>query len=227
MSEFGDPSLAKILGPQITGGADAHENCRVDLSAEISVEAVLEREVVIGKYVNVVGAVHIERAVTVYPFSTLIGPLHIGEGSLIGPGVVIGLNQADTTTRQTCIMEACRVGRAVQILGGLQVGRHARIRAGSLVTGDVPHYGLVAQNPAILEGYACPKCGGLLTQVRLVRGAIDTHCEDCRAGEYRFANQFWADAFNRVLLPYHAFGAPVWPLGISAVWRDEDELGAF
>ena len=226
MSGFVDPVLAHFFGPKIAEGATVHESCQVEQGAEISAEAVLGPEVRIGKYAKVVGAVHIGRAVMVHELTTLIGPLNIGENAIIGPGVVIGLGQAETDTRETHLMEACRVGRAVQILAGVRVGRHARIRAGSLVTGDVPNYGLAAQNPAVLERYACPKCGGNLGQLWMVRGAVDTRCESCGAGDYRFAHQFYNDAFNRVLLPYHTFGALVHNLGVDTEWRDEVELRA-
>jgi UDP-2-acetamido-3-amino-2,3-dideoxy-glucuronate N-acetyltransferase len=225
MSDHIDHILSQFAGSKIAEGASIHESCQVALGAEISAEALLAPEVYIGKYTKVVGAVHIGRGVKVHELSTLVGPLHIGENAIIGPGVVIGLGQADTDARHTFLMEACRIGRAVQILAGVRVGRHARIRAGSLVSGDVPSYGLAAQNPAVLERYACPKCGGNLVQVMLVRGAIDTRCEACGHGDYRFARQFYTEAFNRVLLPYHALGALVQTFGTTTEWIDEKEMG--
>ena len=224
MSEYIDPLLANYLSAKIAAGATIHGSCRIDPGAEISAETVLEPGVVIGKFVKLVGKVYIERNVTVGELSALFGPLHISENSVIGPGVQVGLVQADTECRETRIMDSCQVGRAVQVLAGLQLGRHSRIRAGSLVTGDVPHYGLASQNPAILERYACPKCGGTLGQTRLVRGAVDTLCEDCGAGEYRFADKFWGNAFNRVLLPNHTFGETVFTMGDDHRWIDEKEM---
>lgn len=224
MSEYIDPLVAKYFSPQIADGAVIHDSCQVADGVEISAKTVLEKDVHIGKYVKIVGDVHLEPDVITHPFSILVGPLRIGTASIIGTGVVIGMAPADTDSRRTRLMEACRVGRGAQIMAGVQVGQHARIRAGSVVTGDVPHYGLASGAPAVLEAYACPHCGGLLSQVRLMRGAVDAHCETCDAGEHRFAHQFWNDAFNKVLLPYHSFGNHVPPFGDPRGWKDEEEI---
>lgn len=224
MSEFIDPILSKYMGPQIAKGAIIHENCHLEVGTEISANAVIDQDVDIGKYVKIVGDVHIELGVTIHPFSILVGPLRIGAASVIGTGVVIGMASADTHAHQTHLMEACRIGRGAQIFAGVQVGQQARIRAGSVVKGDVPHYGLTSEDPAVLEGYVCPQCGDLLSQVRIIRGAVDAHCATCKAGEYRFAHQFWTDAFNRVLLPSHTFGAHSSRLPLDIGWSDEQEI---
>ena len=218
-------TTTQFAGAVITTGASIHETCHIHAGALISAETILAPEVVICKNVMIEGKVIIQRAAHIAHNTTLLGPLSIGEQAFIGPGGIIGFFNADTNSRDTHIMESCRVGRAAQILAGLHLGRHAQIRAGSLVTGDVPHYGLASQNPAILERYACPKCGGPLVEIRAVFGAIDTFCEDCGSGEFRFARQFWTDAFNRVLLPGYAFGELVPNPYADPTWNDEKELG--
>ena len=224
MSEIQDPLLAKHLGPQIAKGASIHESCQIGMGAQISAEALIGPEVRIGQFVSVVGAVNIKNAVTVHPYTTLIGPLHIGEGAIIGPGGIIGLNRADTDYSHTQLMDFCRVGRGVQILAGVKLGRHARIRAGSVVIGDVPPYGLAAHNPAVLEGYACPICGKLLSQKHLEGDEVEVHCETCVSGELRFTHKIRLGSINRVLLPHHTLGAHVQPLGTARGWRDEEEI---
>lgn len=225
MSNSNSSLLARATGAVIAEGASVHESCLIGQGAEIGAEAVLGADVVVGKFASISGEVKIERGVSIHEFTTLVGPLHIAEGSIIGPGGVIGMMQAGSEHRKTHIMKCCRVGKAVQILAGLQVGRHARIRAGSLVIGDVPHYGLVSQNPAALEHYACPNCGGQLSQIRLIRGAVDTRCEACGNDEYRFAVHFWKEALNRVLLPNHISGELVSQIGTDPGWCDEKEFG--
>jgi len=224
MSDYQDHLFAKHLGPQIAEGASIHDSCQIEMGAQISAESVIGPDVHIGQFVSTVGAVHIQSAVTVHPYTTLVGPLHIGEGAVIGPGGIIGLNRADPERQHTHLMAHCRVGRGAQILAGVTVGRHARIRAASLVTGDVPHYGIAASNPAILEAFACPICGGLLSQVGLEGDEVEAHCETCVSGEHRFTHKFKADSINRVLLPRHTFGATGRPLGHPRAWRDEEEI---
>ena len=223
MSNYLDRIAAK-LGPQIAPGANIHETCRIEMGAEISAQAVLASGVHIGRFVKLAGQVTICPSVTVHPYTTLVGPLFIGEGSIIGPGVIIGLNQADTESRHTRLMDACRIGRAAQILAGLQVGPQARIRAFSVVTGDVPPYAIAASNPAHLEGYACLLCGGLLSQVQENEDVVEACCTTCGAEGYRFPQRAWTAAFNRVLLPHHRFGAPGTLLHTPRGWRDQDEI---
>jgi acetyltransferase-like isoleucine patch superfamily enzyme len=225
MSALNQELIAKYPGAAVAEGATIHERCSIGQEAEISAEAVLESDVVVANNAKIIGKVRIESGVTVDAFSILFGPLHIGENTIIGSGVVIGLVGSESERQETQIMESCRVGKFTHILGGLQVGRHARIRSGSLVRGDVPAYGLVSQNPALLERYACPKCGGLLEQVRLNWGVLDAHCSDCGAGEFQFADLFWKNAWNRVLLPNQTLGDASPGFGDDQHWCDETEMG--
>lgn len=225
MSTCNPQWVAKYPGTEIAAGAIIHESCRIGRDTAVSAEVVLGPDVVIGNNVKLSGRVNVERAAIIHEYSTLLGPLHIAEKAVISSGGVIGLVQAESEHRETQLMESCRIGRAAQILGGLQVGRYARIRGGSLVIGDVPSYGLASQNPAVLERYACPKCGGPLEHIRMLKGVVDTRCSDCGAGEYRFAASFWKDAFNRILLPNQSFGVVSHEFNDDQSWSDEKEMG--
>ena len=225
MSELNQQGLAEGLGAKVPEGASVNAFGLISQDAEISAQASLAPDVMIGKNVKIIGKVQIGSGVTVHENATLLGPLTIAENTIIGSGAVIGLVKANSDRPETQIMESCRIGRAVQILAGLQVGQHARIRAGSLVRGDVPSYGLASQNPALLERYACPKCGGPLEAVRSLPGAVDTTCSDCGAGEYRFAASFWKDAFFKVLLPNQTLGYRSLGFCPDQTWVDEKELG--
>jgi acetyltransferase-like isoleucine patch superfamily enzyme len=61
------------------------------------------------------------------------------------------------------VREGASLGAGSIIVAGVTVGRFALVGAGSVVTRDVPDYGLVYGNPARLHGYACP-CAHRLTQ---------------------------------------------------------------
>jgi UDP-2-acetamido-3-amino-2,3-dideoxy-glucuronate N-acetyltransferase len=225
MSNSGQQGLVKSPKAEDPESALLHALAQLSQDPEISAESSLAPDVVIGKNVKLYGKVRVESGVTIYENATLLGPLHIAENAVIGPGVIIGLVRAETDCPETHLMESCRVGKAVQILTGLHIGQHARIRAGSVVTGDVPSYGLASQNPAILERYACPKCGGPLEAVRGLAGAFDTRCSDCGAGDYRFAASYWKDAFHRVLLPNQTLGVLSLGFHDDPSWSDEKEIG--
>jgi UDP-2-acetamido-3-amino-2,3-dideoxy-glucuronate N-acetyltransferase len=54
----------------------------------------------------------------------------------------------DWTVAGTRVCKGASIGSGATILGGLTVGRHALVGAGSVVTRDVPSYAVVAGNPA-------------------------------------------------------------------------------
>ena len=45
------------------------------------------------------------------------------------------------------------IGAGAVVLPGIEVGQHAMVGAGAVVTKDVPDNGLVYGNPATLHGY--------------------------------------------------------------------------
>ena len=213
-------------GTHIAEGAHIFETCRIDPGAQISAEAVLGPAVVICKNVKIFGQVRLERAVNVRENATLVGPLQVGEGTYIARDAVIGVVRAasDAPTWHTHIGEQCRIGVGAEILAGLQVGNHARVRAGSRLIGDLPQYGLASRAPAILERYVCPKCGGSLRVFKAFRDIVDTRCEGCQMVVLRFSKTRFAPIFNRVLLPGNASGESVNTTGDDPRWSDEKEM---
>jgi serine acetyltransferase len=61
---------------------------------------------------------------------------------------------------------------------GVKIGRWAMIGAGSVVTRDVPDYGLVWGNPARLHGFVCP-CGERLQKHATDDEHVLAHCPRC------------------------------------------------
>lgn len=92
----------------------------------------------------------------------------ICEGVTIEDGVFIGHNvtfindrfpratngngqlqtEADWVCQKTLVQRGASIGSGATLLGGIIVGRHALVGAGSVVTHDVPPYAVVAGNPA-------------------------------------------------------------------------------
>ncbi len=93
-------------------------------------------------------------------------------GVFIGPHCVLtndklpraitvqGILKTDSDWEQMPILikEGASLGARTVVLPGITIGRWAMIGAGSIVTKDVPDYGLAYGNPARLQGYVCP-CG--------------------------------------------------------------------
>jgi UDP-2-acetamido-3-amino-2,3-dideoxy-glucuronate N-acetyltransferase len=65
--------------------------------------------------------------------------------------------EADWTCIPTLVERGASIGSNATILGGLTIGQHAIVGAGSVVTHDVPAYSIVAGNPArLLRRLNCP-----------------------------------------------------------------------
>lgn len=60
--------------------------------------------------------------------------------------------------QQTLVKRGATIGANATIMCGLVIGSYAFIGAGSVVTSDVPDYGMAYGNPAKLHGWAC-ECG--------------------------------------------------------------------
>ena len=59
--------------------------------------------------------------------------------------------------------QGASIGANATLISPVVVGRFALIGAGSVVTRDVPDFGLVVGNPARLVGYVC-RCGQRLPE---------------------------------------------------------------
>jgi len=214
-------SQAKVIE-----GAVVDETSRIDPGCEISLETTLKMNVTLCQNVTIFGRVTLDPHVNVRENVTLVGPLHIGEGTYIAHDVVVGLLREDNdlADQETIIEHNCRIGVGAEIIGGVHIGRHVLIRAGSKVIGDIPPYGLASRNPAILERYACPKCGGILRVYRNYREIVDTRCENCGADDLRFSKRTYSSSRGRVLLPKDSFGETVSTRGDDYRWIDDKEL---
>lgn len=94
--------------------------------------------------------------------NTVIGPVILGDNINIAQNVVMsGLNhgyedidlpprEQKCSTSLITIDDDCWIGANVVITAGVNIGKHAVIAAGSIVTKDVPPFSIVAGNPAKL-----------------------------------------------------------------------------
>ena len=69
----------------------------------------------------------------------------------------------DWTVNPTLVKYGAAIGANATIRCGISIGRWAMIGAGSVVTKDVPDYGLVIGNPSRLAGFVC-ECGKRLAK---------------------------------------------------------------
>ena len=68
---------------------------------------------------------------------------------------------------------------AKTIIAGITIGQNAMIGAGSVITEDVPDYGLVYGNPGKLKGFVC-ECGNRLKEEDRQEKCVIFCCPKCR-----------------------------------------------
>jgi acetyltransferase-like isoleucine patch superfamily enzyme len=116
--------------------------------------AILKWYVTLCQNVTIIGKVTLDPYVNVRENVTLVGPFTSVNVPILLTMSSLACSGRITTCRSGEDHENhCRIGVGSEIIGGVHIGRHVLIRAGSKVIGDIPHYGLASRNPAILERY--------------------------------------------------------------------------
>lgn len=154
--------FSKLLGPLTIG-----EDC------SFGQNVVIERNVLIGNNVK------IQNNVSVY--SGVI----LEDDVFCGPSMVftnVGTPRSGYPRkgqyRTTRVRRGASIGANATIVCGNTLGEYCFVGAGSVVTKDVPPYGLVYGNPARLRGWAC-FCGDTLPMAMDPDNAEDAACAEC------------------------------------------------
>lgn len=139
---------------------------------------VILKNAVIGKNCNINCQVFIENDVIVGDNVTIKPGVQIWDGIRIKDDVFIGPNvtftndlvprskQYPESFLETIIEKGASIGANATIIAGNKIGKFAMIGAGSVVTKDIPNFGLVYGNPAKLKGYITPS--GELLDLNLI-----------------------------------------------------------
>lgn len=148
------------------------EGSRVWHHCHIREGVIIGRNCVLGKGVYIDADVRIGDNVKIQNNAAVYRGVALEDGVFCGPHVVLTNDRhpraikpdgspkgpGDWTVGKTLVRSGASIGAHVTVVSGVTIGRWAMIGAGSVVTRDVPDYGLAFGNPARLRGFSCP-CG--------------------------------------------------------------------
>lgn len=162
-------------------GTKIWNNAQIREGVQIGKNCVIAKGVYIDIGVKIGDNVKIENMASVYQGS------EIENGVFVGPHVCLTNDKTpravnphgklksggtgttgDWTRGNILVKEGASIGAGAMILPDVIIGSWAMVGAGSVVTKNVPDYGLVLGNPASLVGFVC-KCGIRLKPGNLVK----------------------------------------------------------
>ena len=139
--------------------------------AHVREKAKIGKNCVIGKSVYIDEEVEIGNGVKVQNFVSVYKGVKIEDDVLIGPAVTFTNDlypRAFSWGEDKIVLTVVRKGASIcansTIVCGVTIGEYAMVGAGSVVTKDVPSFGLVYGNPAELKGFVC-YCGRKLSEI--------------------------------------------------------------
>ena len=169
-------------GSSIWNHTQVRENVTIGEGCILGKDVYVDFDVVIGDHVK------IQNGSFVYHGTT------VESGVFIGPGVIFTNDKRprainpdgslktddDWEVGNTVVRYGASIGAGSIIITNVEIGKFAMVGAGSIVTKDVPHNGLVIGNPARLVGYVCDDGS------RLVKDSDEAYsCPTC-GREYKF-----------------------------------------
>ncbi|MBI2668808.1 N-acetyltransferase [Candidatus Woesearchaeota archaeon] len=165
---------------KIGNNARIWHQAQIREGAEIGDNCILAKNVYVDKNVKIGSNCKIQNNCSIYHGVTLENGVFIGPHCVftndknpraINPDGSLKKDQ-DWEESYTLVQEGASLGAKVVVLPGITIGRFAMVGAGSVVTKDVPDFGLVYGTPVQLKGFVCT-CGRKLDEGK-------------KAGEYCF-----------------------------------------
>jgi len=171
---------------EIGAGTQIWHHAQVREGARLGVNCIL------GKGVYVDTGVRLGDNVKIQNYVSLFHGVTLEDGVFVGPHVCFtndlqpraikpdgSLKDADDWALcSTLVRRGASLGANSTIRCGVTIGAWALVGAGSVVTQDVPAYGLLWGNPARLRGFVCP-CGERLALRARQADNVSMQCPAC------------------------------------------------
>ena len=180
--ETADVSNKAVIGDgtSIWHQAQIRENARLGKNCVIGKGVYIDFDVSLGDHVKVQNYVSIFHGVTLED-GVFVGP-HVCFTNDLQPRAINpdgSLKSADDwVLSKTLVKRGAALGANATIRCGITIGDWCMVGSGSVVTKDVPAYGLVYGNPARLHGFVCP-CGAQLEKQHDSMESISARCPKC------------------------------------------------
>jgi len=172
----------------VSADADIGSGTSIWNEAQVRAGARIGRECILGKGVYVDTDVAVGDQVKLENRVSLFRGARVGSGVFVGPhSCLLNDKVPRAVTREGCLKgvddwqvagvtveDGASIGGGCTVLPGVTIGRFAFVGAGSVVTRDVPAFGLVMGNPARLSGYVC-ECGQRLDAAGLCNACGQAH----------------------------------------------------
>jgi acetyltransferase-like isoleucine patch superfamily enzyme len=123
------------------------KNAKIGSHCNINFHTFIENDVVIGDNVTVKSGVYLWDGIRVEDF------VFIGPNATFVNDLYPKSKQYPTEFQQTYLRKGCSIGANATILGGVEIGEHALIAAGSVITKNVVPNALMVGNPARQKGW--------------------------------------------------------------------------
>jgi UDP-2-acetamido-3-amino-2,3-dideoxy-glucuronate N-acetyltransferase len=165
-------------GAQIGAGTKIWHFCHVMDSAKIGERCNIGQNVFVAADVTIGNNVKIQNNVSLYT------GVVVEDDVFLGPSMVLTnvINPRSHISRKdeyksTLIKRGATIGANATIVCGVTLGQYCFIGAGTVVTRNVPDYGLVYGNPGRIQGWMC-QCG-IRLEFELLDGQEQAVCPEC------------------------------------------------
>lgn len=192
MNAFIHPTALVSEDAKIGDGTKVWHLVQIREGAEIGKNCVLSKNVYIDHHVKIGDNVKIQNNCSIY-FETILE-----NGVFVAPHVIFtndkvpravnadgslktgGSEGEDWKIGKIHVKEGASIGTNSTVLTDITIGAWALVAAGSVVTKDVPDFGLVVGVPARLKGFVC-KCGFKLSLQEEKEDCVKMKCTKCGA----------------------------------------------
>ena len=158
-------SFKKHESSYVDEGSEIGNNTKVWHFSHIMKGAKIGEKCSIGQNVNIGSRAYIGNGVKIQNNVSIYDDVIIEDDVFCGPSMVFtnvinprSFIERKNEYKKTLVGKGASIGANATIVCGISLGEYCFIGAGSVVTKNVPSYGLMYGNPAKLHGWVC-KCG--------------------------------------------------------------------